>query len=297
MIHTPRKKIDHTEEQRITLGEYERQLAQYALTMNGIRSASIAASGVAQGLGIFGAIGIGALLWGKDIEDLFEQMVGIWPESGAFFSPEWIAKWGDDPTEILGESLITPDNDTVNGLAPVVNPSGSHSLEGLDPYTVYGLANTGRTERWNWNKANIISEYRRLHPLTNFGPHDSDANIISNWHKNNPQPPRLLPIDDAANQSAIRITCARIDAAPGFAWLVQERNPSKKSGYVADPLLDWLAYTDELGHSFFVAGALKVNIMDKASPSPYDYSQRRYKGERQIALYAYWAPPAQVGQP
>ena len=291
MIHTPRRKIDHTEEQRITLGEYERKLAQDALTMSGIRSGAIAASGIAQGLGIFGALGIGALLWGKDLDKLFEQMVGIWPESGAFFSPEWIARWGDDPTEILGESLIAPDNDTVNGLAPVVNATGSHSLEGLDPYTVYGLANTGRTEHYNYRKANIISEYTARTGVGIYPGSEEEKTIIAEWHTKNKQPPRLLPVDDAADQTGIRITCARIDATPGIAWMFQERNPSNKSGYVSDPLLDWLAYTDELGHSFFVKGALKVNIMDKASPSPYDYSQRRFKGERQIALYAYWAPP------
>ena len=102
----------------------------------------------------------------------------------------------------------------------------------------------------------------------------------------------MLTFDECTTQIGLRITCARIDAGPGFGirQLIAERNPSKKENYVADPLLDWLAYTDDIGHSFFVQGALKVNIMDKASPRPYDYSQRRFKGQRQIALYAYWAP-------
>ena len=259
----------------------------------GMQAGATAIAGVASGLGIFGAAGIAALLWGKDLEKLFEQVVGIWPESGAFFSPEWIARWGDDPSEILGESLASGDNDVVDGLGPVVTPSGNKSLEGKSPYAVYSLACAGRAARYDWRKANIINNYTAQYGVGIYPGSDEEKEIISNWHKVNKQPQMLLTFDQVADQIGLRITCARIDAGPGFGvrQLFAERNPSKKDNYVADPLLDWVAYTEPRGHAFFVEGALKVNIMDKASPSPYNYSKRRFKGEKQIAIYSWWSPP------
>ena len=259
----------------------------------GMQAGATAIAGVASGLGIFGAAGIAALLWGKDLEKLFEQVVGIWPESGAFFSPEWIARWGDDPSEILGESLASGDNDVVDGLGPVVTPSGNKSLEGKSPYAVYSLACAGRAARYDWRKANIINNYTAQYGVGIYPGSDEEKEIISNWHKVNKQPQMLLTFDQVTDQIGLRITCARIDAGPGFGFrqLFAESNPSKKDNYVADPLLDWVAYTEPRGHAFFVEGALKVNIMDKASPSPYNYSKRRFKGEKQIAIYSWWSPP------
>jgi len=261
----------------------------------GMQAGATAVSGIAQGLGLFGGLGIAALLWGKDLEKLFEQMVGVFPESGSFFSPEWIARWGKDPSEILGESLGAPDNDVVDSLEPVVSSSGTHSLEGLDPYSVYALACSGRAAHYDWEKANIVKNYTAQKGVGIYPGSDEEKVIIAQWHSENKKPPTMLTFEQCNDQTGLRITCARIDAGPslflGFQYLFNERNPSKKANYVADPLLDWLAYTDKIGNSFFVQGALKVNIMDKASPTPYNYSKRRFKGEKQIALYAYWAPP------
>ena len=291
----PRRKPDKVTEVRATLGTYERQLEQDKLTMQGINSATNLAGNVAQGLGLGGGLIIAAFLWGKDIEKLFEQMVGIWPESGSLFSPEWIARWGDDPSEILGESLGESENETVDGLPPVTTPQGEISLEGLSPYAVYSLTCAGRAAHYDWEKANILNTYNSQNNTVIPPGGDDEAVIVAQWHSVNKQPPMMLTFDQCADQIGLRITCARIDAGPslllGFQYLFNERNPSKKDNYVADPLLDWLAYTEGLGHAFFVEGALAVNIMDKASPSPYDYSQRRFKGERQIALYAHWQPP------
>jgi len=233
------------------------------------------------------------LLWGKDLEKVFDQIVGVWPESGSWFSPEWIARWGKDPSEIL-DTIGEGDNDAVNELDPVITPSGEVSLEGKSPYQVYSLANTGRLAHYEWERANIVKQYRIRHPLGVYGPHDSDEKIISDWHKVNKQPAPLLTYEQVKDQVGLRITCARIDAAPGFGirQLFVERNPSKKANFVKDPLLDWISYTDPQGFEFlWVEGALAVNIMDKASPRPYDYSKRRFKGIRQIALYAFWSPP------
>ena len=291
----PRRKPDKVTEVRATLGTYERQLEQDKLTMQGINSATNLAGSVAQGLGLGGGLVVAAFLWGKDIEKLFEQFVGIWPESGTLFSPEWIAKWGDDPSEILGESLGDGDNDVVDELKPIVTPQGDVSLEGLSPYSVYSLAYAGRAANYDWRKANIIKQYTALHGVGIYPGSDEEKTIIAEWHSVNKKPPTMLTFDQCADQIGLRITCARIDAGPslflGFQYLFNERNPSMKDNYVSDPLLDWLAYTEPRGHAFLVEGALKVNIMDKASPKPYDYSQRRYKGIKQIALYAHWAPP------
>jgi len=280
----------------MTLGEYERQLEQDKTGALYGAAVAQAVSGIAQGiggLGIGGGVLLAGLLWGKDLKELKDNIVEMFPDGSPLFSPSWIASWGEDPQEILGDSLGATDNDVVNGLEPVVSSSGTHSLEGLDPYSVYSLTCAGRLAHYTWEKANIVSEYRLQHPLSAFGPHDSDADIISKWHRANPRPPDMLTFEECNDQTGLRLTCARIDATPGFAWIFQERNPSKKSNYVGDPLLDWLAYTDVgQGHEFlWIEGALAVNIMDKASPRPYDYSQRRFKGERQIALYAYWAAP------
>ena len=291
----PRRKPDKVTEVRATLGTYERQLEQDKLTMQGINSATNLLSGVAQGLGLGGGLIVAAFLWGKDIEKLFEQMVGIWPESGSLFSPEWLAKWGDDPSEILGESLGESENETVDGLDPIATPQGEISLEGLSPYAVYSLACSGRAAHYDWEKANIIKNYTAQMGVGIYPGSDEEKTIIAKWHSENKQPPMMLTFDQCADQIGLRITCARIDAGPslflGFQYLFNERNPSKKDNYVGDVLLDWLAYTEGLGKAFFVEGALAVNIMDKASPSPYDYSKRRFKGEKIIQLYAHWQPP------
>ena len=97
----PRRKPDTVSELRITAGDFERRIAQDAITMQGVNAAATAVAGIAQGAGLIGAIFVGALLWGKDLEKVFEQIVGIWPESGSLFSAEWIASWGDDPKDII----------------------------------------------------------------------------------------------------------------------------------------------------------------------------------------------------
>ncbi len=294
----PRRKIDHTEERRMTLGEYERQLEQDKIMVQGGQAVAQAVAGITQGiggLGVGGGILLAGLIWGKDLKELKDNIVEMFPEGGAFLSPEWIASWGDNPTEILGESLAEGDNDAVDSLPPIETPHGQFTLEGKTPYEVYSLACAGRAAHYDWEKANILQNYiAKYGPLMGYAPaqtkDEAEAEIIANWHKYNKQPAMMLTFDQCAVQNAIRITCARIDLTTWTKYF-QERNPSKKPGFVKDPLLDWLAYTDDLGHSFFIEGILENNVMDVASPNPYNYSKRRAKGERQIALYAYWQPP------
>lgn len=293
----PRRKPDTVSELRITAGDYERKLAQDALTMQGVNAAATAVAGIAQGLGLVGALGIGALIWGKDLEKVFEQIVGIWPESGSLFSAEWIARWGDDPMDIIEDDLTAPDNPTVNVLDPT---TAGNSFEGLSSSAVYALACSGRAAEYEHSKNNIINNWLMLHPkqhpkLGDYSQGLSDAQkatIIAEWHRNNPPPPMMLTLDQQKQNTLIRITCARNDAVTQpynplsyFVRQIQERNPSKVDGYVADYLLDWLAYSSPK------VVTLGINVLDAASPTPYDYRSRRSKGEMIIQMFSWWQAP------
>lgn len=285
----PRRKIDHTTEQRFTLGEYERKLAEDALMVKGASSGMIAIAGVAQGLGIFGGLGLAALLWGKDLEKLFEQLVGVWPESGKLFSPEWIAKWGDNPVDILTEDITTPDNDLTNTLDPNVE---GRSFEGLSSSDVYMLACSGRASAYQHAKNNIINNWLlqnpKSHPLVgdySQGLTDAQkATIIAQWHRENPKPPQCLTVGQQAVQIAIRITCAKRDLT--YFKYVQNNDPKKEADYVDDPLLDWLSYSSE--ESYYLGG---YNALNTASPDPYDYRSKKGEGEQLIQMFAWWSAP------
>lgn len=287
----PRKKIDHTTEHRITLGEYERQLAQDALTMNGIRSASIAASGLAQGLGLIGALGIGALLWGKDLEDVAERIVGIWPESGSLFSPEWIAKWGDDPVEETEEALIDGDNDEVDGLDPVDTPSGVQTLFGKSPYEVYSIAASGRANEYAYSETQILINFKIKNPSFPMPPAGSfdEGLIIAGWYRNNPAPPDFLLLGQVSVQTNIRVTCAKINLS--FLKWLQNQYPTRHPDFVDDPLLDWVAYVtipvDDDGNK----KEPYSTIFNSTPKVPYNYILKKARGEQEIAAYAFWSAP------
>lgn len=297
----PRRKPETVSELRITTGDFERRLAQDALTMQGIHSAAVAIAGIAQGLGLVGALGIGALIWGKDLEKVFEQIVGIWPESGTLFSAEWIARWGDDPMDIIEADLTEPDNPTVNILDPTVD---GQSFEGLSSAEVYIIACSGRAAAYDHSKNNIINNWLLRQPATqnlvsplvgdySQGLTDSQkALIVAEWHRSNPPPPTCLTLAQQKQNTLIRITCARNNAATVplnplsyFVRQLQEHDPRKVNGYVDDYLLDWLAYSSDK------ATTLGINVLDAASPTPYDYRSRRSKGEMEIQMYSWWSAP------
>ena len=285
----PRKKVDHSEERRMSLGDFERKLEQDKLAMRGVEATAQAVSGIAQGLGLGGGLVLAAFLWGKDIEKLFEQMVGIWPESGNLFSPEWIAKWGDDPIEVLTPELDGVGNDEVDSLNP---PSSGGSLVGRSPYDVYSIACSGRAAAWThaqqMNQNITHTEYLELNGWKSYNyPTGEGANSgwlarhMARWSQQNPTPPMMLTFDQCAQQISIRITCARRDLT---MWrFVQQNNPPDVLHYVEDVLLDWLTYTSSK------ATALGVNDLDAASPSPYDYKTRKKRGIQVIESYAFWA--------
>lgn len=287
----PRKKVDHSEERRMSLGDYERKLESDKLAMRGVEAAATAIAGIAQGLGLGGGLVLAAFLWGKDIEKLFQQLVGIWPESGTLFSPEWIAKWGDDPLDILSQDLGGLDNDEVDVLI-----SNNGSLVGRSPYDVYTIASSGRAAAWTHNKSvnqNIThTEYLELNGWKSYNyPAGEGANSgwlerhMARWTSQNPQPPSMLTFEQCAIQNAIRITCARRDTTQFFGILnyLQQRNPTKMENYTSDVLLDWLVYTESR------TTTLEINMLDLASPNPYDYKTRKKRGIQIIESYAFWS--------
>ena len=294
----PIRRPDKVIEERRTLGSYERQLEQDRITVQGMQAGATAIAGIASGLGIFGAAGIAALLWGKDLEKLFQQMVGVWPESGVLFSPEWIAMWGDNPIDQTSDAQNQPDNDGVNSLDPVVQYDAngqvivSRSMEGKSPYEVYTIAASGRQANYDYARNNIIATYRAAHPLTAYGPHDSDERIIAQWHSDNPAPPPFLLDNQIANQTNIRVTCARRNVA-SFLRYFQNVNPTRNTNFIKDPLLDWIAYNtipiDKNGEP----KQPHATVFNACPKRPYNYIKFANKGEQLIAAYAWWTAPVQ----
>ena len=256
--------------------------------MNGIRSGAVAASGIAQGLGLVGALGIGAFLWGKDVEKLFEQVVGIWPESGVWFSPEWIAKWGDDPVEQTEDALVDPDNGLVDGLAPVINSTGVHSLVGKSPYQVYAIAASGRAAEYAHSETQIINNYTSKYGVGIAPGSIEEAQIIAEWYTSNSPPPDMLLLGQVAVQVNIRVTCARINLSA--LKYIQNEDPPAHSDFVNDPLLDWTAYVtipvDKDGNK----KEPHATVFNNTPKRPYNYILKASAGEQQIAAYAYWSP-------
>ena len=285
------------------------------ITVQGLNAASKVLAGLAQGLGVFGALGIAALLWGKDLEKVFEQIVGIWPEAGELFSPEWVANWGENPIDGTMEDILEPDNDLSNTLDPTI---GGHSFQGKSSSEVYALASAGRIANWEYARNNIINityvEFLARRGLTNvdlnnpkvieklegkgWGPNQWEAKVEAEWHRNNPRPPGLLTVEQQAQQVNIRITCARkrtlsktpsiiplwgmlTDALPMF----NGHDPSRSDKYIEDVLLDWLSYSSP------EATSLGVNNLDAASPSPYNYALRREQALHVIQAYSFWQAP------
>lgn len=288
------------------------------IAVQGLNSVATALSGVAQGLGIFGALGLASLLWGKDLEKVFEQIVGLWPEAGAFLSPEWVANWGENPIDGTMEDIMQPDNDLANTLDPTID---GHSFQGKSATEVYALASAGRIANWEHARNNIINmtyqEYLNMRfsyqrgpiDLTNpkvmaklqtvgLGPDQWEATAEAEWHRENPHPPQLLTVEQQAQQVNIRITCARktVIAKTGVApyanafkviWPGMQvgQNPANSEKYIEDNLLDWLSYSSPESTS------LGVNVLDASSPAPYNYALRREQALHVIQAYSFWQAP------
>ena len=268
--------------------------------MQGVQALATALGGIAAGiggLGIGGGLLLAGLMWGRDLQELAEQIIDFWPESGKLFSPEWIANFGDNPKDILGENSAETDNQGVNELPPIAHTG---NLQGRSYYDVYSIACSGRSAAWTHNKnlnANITwQEYIELNGWktynypTNNGPNSKwKQKHNAKWAKLNPQPPPILTVDELAHQTSIRLTCAKRNLVKRNLfgqftfyniWLPYgEDNPRKVDTYKPDKLLDWCAWVDpENG-----------DILERASPNPYNYEGRKNDAIVIIREYSYWS--------
>lgn len=266
----------------MTLGEYERQLEQDKIMVEGLKAASSAISGIAQGiggLGIGGGVLLAGLLWGKNLRELKDNLVELYPEGGAFLSPEWVAKWGANPVDETEDDQNQGDNDGVNELDPIDSTSGVHSFEGKSPYEVYSITATGRQAEYDYSVKNIIKDYTTKFGVGIYPGSIEEAQIISDWHGANPAPPPLLLNGQVAVQTNIRVTTARRNAT--YLRYFQNVNPASHPDFVKDNLLDWVAYNT----------ADHDTLFNNTPKSPYNYIRYKARGEQLIAAYAWWSAP------
>ena len=169
-----------------------------------MKAISNAVSGIAMGIGNMGIAGgliVGSLLFQKDLRELKDNVVEMWPEGGTFLSPEWISKWGVDPLEQIEEDTTTPHNHTVDEL-PI---SG---IEGKSVYQTYSIAMSGWWAAYDHAKNNIITDFHaHVAPSDHVAPNSpEEAALIANWHQLNDPPPRMLLLNEFDHQMGIRYT-------------------------------------------------------------------------------------------
>ena len=270
----PRRKPTIVREDRRTLGDYERQLEADKMTVQAMGHVTSMIGSIAMGLGgmgIAGGILVGALVFGKELDQIKDNLVQMWPEGGAFLSPEWVAKWGANPIEQTEEQTTQPNNQTVNEL-PVPG------LNGKSPYEVYTIAASGRQAAWEHNKNNY-----RIHGPYQYAEgtperDEEEAKNLAVWLKANPQPPRFLLLNEYSHQLNIRYTaCKQYEAR--FFWnrLFQDYDPRHDSSYVKDFILDWAT----------LATYPEINGWDK-NPE-YNLSKKAAKGIAIIEEYSFYS--------
>jgi len=272
--------------------------------MQGVQALATALGGIAAGiggLGIGGGLLLAGLMWGRDLQELAAQIIDFWPESGKLFSPEWIANFGDNPIDILGDNSTETGNQEVEELGPIANVG---SLEGRSYYDVYSIACSGRAAAWTHNKNNIINNWLLRQPPTNNlisplvgdysqGLTENQKTIIrAEWYKYNPQPPPILTVDELGHQTSLRLTCARRNTTRllGINWIpfLGEDDPRRVETYKSDKLLDWCAWADpEAWHGDY--GDEEHNVLKVASPTPYNYVRRKNDAKIIISEYSFWA--------
>ena len=283
----PIRKPDSVQERRMTLGQFERKLEQDKLMIEGFKVVgNIAGSALAGlgGLGIGGGILLAALIWGKPFDDLKKQILELWPEGGAFLSPEWIAKWGGNPDVIIEDIAVEPENPIVKTIPP--SPLTDKTLEGLSAQDAYNLGSSGRQVWFQHAQNNIINNWLLKHPKYHpiVGDYSTGlsknqkATIIAKWHEENPQPPPHLLLNETNVQTMIRVTWAKKVTLLGrFAKTPYEID----SRYIEDPMLDFLAFASyvpwqgQAGKSFIWNEDFKVKVQ---------------RGKALISIYAYWTP-------
>jgi hypothetical protein len=285
----PRRKPDKIIEERRSLGSYERQLEQDKITVEGLKAVSTAVAGIASGLGglgIGGGLLMAGLLFQKDLKELKDNIVEMWPEGGAFLSSEWISKWGDNPLDIIEEDVVQPDNNTVNEL-PVLG------LSGKAPYEVYTITNAGHWAAYNHALSSVLTDASALvhgaHGSTQqIAPTDPLAvRLFAAWHTINKQPSRFLLLNEFSHQMGIRYTAAN-QWYNRFLWNrlfnVGRFDPRNDTTWINDKVLDWATCATY---------PVIINTWESGSQAwsanPYFYHKKRFgKGEASIEKWAFW---------
>lgn len=272
----PRRKPTIVREDRRTLGDYERQMEKDKIAVDAMGHVTSMVGSIAVGLGGMGIAGgllVGALIFGKDLQAIKDNLVEMWPEGGAFLSPEWIAKWGANPIEQTEEQSTQINNQAVNEL-PVPG------LNGKSPYEVYTISASGRAAAWEHNKNNIINDFQgpMQYPEGTTERDNEEAELISRWMIANPQPPPFLLLNQFSHQLNIRYTaCKQYEAR--FLWnrLFNDYDPRHDNSYVKDFILDWAT----------LATYPEINGWDK-NPE-YNLSKKAGKGVDIIAEYSFYS--------
>ena len=223
------------------------------------------------GLGIAGGLIVGALIFGKDLDKIKDNLVEMWPEGGAFLSPEWVAKWGGNPIEQTEEQTTQHNNQAVNELP-------CEGLNGKSPYDVYTIAASGRQAAWEHGRNNIAN-YLGIMPPEGTDEYDRQMTIATAaWNSENPQPPPFMLLNQFSHQLNIRYTaCKQYEAR--FFWnrLFFDFDPKHDNSYIKDHLFDWAT----------LATYPEMNGWDK-NPE-YDIQKKAAKGVKIICNYSFWS--------
>jgi hypothetical protein len=286
----PIRKPDKIIENRQSLGSWERKFEQDKQLVEAGRLGVDLAVGLMSmigNLGIGGALLLASIFWMKDIEEIVEFIKDLWPESGAFLSPEWIAKFGEDPIPATENESTKNNNHWVNEIPP--NPDGN-SLQGKSPYEAYTIGASGRQANYDFNESRIIENWLasatpKQREKYNAKTQQAEAQIRTEWYKQNSPPPGFLLLNEFAHQINIRYTCAKREFAlkglPPLARIaltqsgIQNTDPTKESDYQMDPMLD------------FATLATYPNSMIWTSSD----RNKAQRGSELIALFAFWQPP------
>ena len=248
-----------------------------------MKAISNAVSGIAQGLGgvgLAGGVVLGAVLFQKDLRELKDNVVEMFPEGGTFLSPEWISKWGKDPLEIIEEDTTQPNNHNVNEL-------GAQGLAGKSVYETYSITATGQWAAYDYALANAVSDHASRVGIGIQPGSTEEAELLAIWHTKNPPPPRFLMLDEFDHQMGIRHTAAH-QWYNRFLWNrlvnVGRFDPRNDTTWINYKVLDWaVCATYPVILNTWESGAQNL------SGNPYSYRAPRYqKGIDIILTYAFW---------
>ena len=234
---------------------------------------------------------------GKDLAEIKDTLVEMWPEGGAFLSPEWIAKWGENPEEITSPILAEPDNEEVNKLDPADN---GFSFSGLSAYEVYSQVAAGRLAAWEHARNNAVNDW--LSSSLNISgvaslPQNKQDQLMAKWHREHPQPPEMLLFDQLVHQVNIRITAQNNWSAKSgtvllgpLLSLLWDIDPTDDSHFVSDRVIDWVTIAIGEDASAAAASGSKQLWNLPAPPNPkYPLYQYANEGVVEIQTFGAWS--------